>query len=84
MNGKKALREVARRQGISEQEVRREIEIAIAEGMKSKDPAVQAYWKAMPSKGEVPTPEEVIEYATKKINAETSPPKPSKILYFPQ
>lgn len=59
---KKALKKLAQREGVSEETVRREIEVAITEAMKSSEPQAQAFWKAIPHKGEQPTPEEVIAY----------------------
>ncbi|NSJ49771.1 hypothetical protein G5B36_13835 [Enterocloster aldensis] len=59
---KRALRNLAKQKGISEREVRREIEIAIEVGMKSPEPQAQSFWKTIPHKGEKPTPEEVITY----------------------
>ena len=59
---KKALKKLARREGVSEERVRHEIEIAIAEAMKSSEPQAQAFWRTIPHKGEQPTPEEVIVY----------------------
>lgn len=44
------------------EEVHKEICIAIKAGMSSDDPAAQAFWKSIPCKGNVPTPEEVITY----------------------
>lgn len=57
---KRALKKLAKRKGVSEETVRREIEVAIAEAMKSTDPQAQAFWKSIPHNGERPTPEEVI------------------------
>lgn len=59
---KRALKKLAKQKGISEKEIRREIEITIEEAMKSPEPQAQAFWKAIPHKGEQPTPEEVIAY----------------------
>lgn len=59
---KKALKKLAQREGVSEETVRREIEVAIAEAMKSPEPQAQAFWRTIPHKGERPTPEEVIAY----------------------
>ena len=63
----KALLELAKKEGIDTEEVRREIEIAIAAARVNPDPAAQAFWKAVPHKGEYPTPEEVIIHIAKKI-----------------
>ena len=65
---KKALKKLAKQKGISEKEVRREIEIAIEEAMKSPEPQEQAFWKSIPHKGEQPTPEEVIAYIAEMVN----------------
>ncbi|CUX24872.1 hypothetical protein BN3590_00412 [Clostridium sp. C105KSO15] len=59
---KRAIKNLAKQKGISEGEVRREIEIAIAEGMKSSEPKALAFWETIPRRGEKPTPEEVIAY----------------------
>ena len=49
------------------EEVRREMQIAIDAGFDNPDPAVQEEWKKMTLKGDRPTPEEVINYAVKKL-----------------
>ncbi|EDK34886.1 hypothetical protein [Clostridium kluyveri] len=59
---KKALKKLTKQKGVSEGAVRREIEIAIAEAMKSLEPQAQAFWKSIPHNGEQPTPEEVTTY----------------------
>ena len=43
------------------------MQIAIDEGFDNPDPAVQEEWKKMTLKGDRPTPEEVINYAVKKL-----------------
>ena len=42
---KNITEEVAKAHGISEQEVRNEMRVAIREAMKSTDPTAQAFWK---------------------------------------
>lgn len=59
---KKALKKLAKQKNVSEGTIRREIEIAIAEAMKSPEPQAQAFWKSIPHAGGRPTPEEVIAY----------------------
>ena len=56
---KKALESVAKKNGVSVEEVRREIEIVIAAAKANSDPEIQAFWISIPHKGEIPTPEEV-------------------------
>lgn len=65
----KAFEKIARKEGISVDEVRREIQKAIDDAMQSDDPAVQAYWKKIKCKGEKPTPEEVVLYIAKQVKA---------------
>ncbi len=67
MKAKNALQTIADREGISVSEVRKEIQAAIDEGMKSTDKSVQAYWSKIPCKGAKPTPEEVINYIAKSV-----------------
>ncbi len=67
MNVKNALQKIADREGITVSEVRKEIQLAIDEGMKSTDKSVQAYWSKIPCKGTKPTPEEVINYIAKSV-----------------
>lgn len=64
---KAAIARIARDKGMSEAEVRREMELAIAEGMKSTDPDVIAQWKVIPHKGDMPTPDELIAYMATKL-----------------
>ena len=65
--GAKAISRLATEKGISEEAVRREIQIAIDAGMANQDPNVQAYWKKMIKNGVKPTPEDVIEYMAKQV-----------------
>ena len=67
MNAKNELQTITDREGISIYEVRKEIQTAIDEGMKSTDKSVQEYWSKIPCKGTKPTPEEVINYIAKSI-----------------
>jgi hypothetical protein len=62
LSAKKSLEDVARKNGVSVDEVKSEIELAIAIARENSDPKVQAFWNSVPSKGKVPTPEEVIAY----------------------
>ena len=43
------------------------MQIAIDAGFDDPDPVVQAEWKKVNLKGDRPTPEEVINYAVKKL-----------------
>lgn len=65
-----AIREIAKRQGLTEQEVLASMQEALDEGMRSPDPAVQAEWRSIPHKGEKPTPQEVMEHIVRKMRME--------------
>ena len=62
LNAEKAIRTIAMREGVTVEEVRAQMHLATLAGLCSKDPAVQARWKVVPCKGEVPTPEELVAY----------------------
>lgn len=59
---KRAIKNLAEQKEISEDAIRSEIELAIAESMKSTEIQAQLFWNAIPYKGEKPTPEEVVAY----------------------
>lgn len=65
--GAEAITKLAAQKGVSAEEIRREIQIAIDAGMANQDPDVQAYWKKMLNKGVKPTPEDVIVYIAKQV-----------------
>lgn len=65
MNSKNVLEIVAEKEGVSVEEVRREIQLAIDDAMKNPDPKIQAQWRKIPKKGKKPTPEEVIAFVGK-------------------
>ena len=64
---KKALRQIAKMEGVSIEEVYREIQIAIDAGYSNPDPAVQAVWKNVPLPCGKPRPEDVIAYCLEQI-----------------
>ena len=67
MREKNIYEKIAEKYNTTPEEVRREMQIAIDTGFDNPDPAVQEEWKKMTLKGERPTPEEVINYAVKKL-----------------
>lgn len=70
MNMKKILRKIAKENGVTVAEVREEMQKAITEAWTNppKDGGVtKAYQRRVPSKGAIPTPEEVIRYAAGEI-----------------
>jgi len=60
--GAQAIRKAARMHGVSVAEARREIQLAIEQGMKDPAPEAQAFWRGYILSGRNPTPEEVIVY----------------------
>ena len=56
------LAEIARRNGTTKEQVRREMQIAMESGMNSADPLVQHRWKRIPKQGEKLTLEEFEDY----------------------
>ncbi len=62
MNINRIFKQIAKKNNTSVHAVRREIQAAIDQGMANPDPAVRAYWNAVPHRGEKPTPEEAVAY----------------------
>ena len=62
-----ALEQVARNNGTTVEEVRKEMRAMIAEAMQSEDSAVRDKWRFVPCSGSVPTPEELIIYTSKQV-----------------
>lgn len=63
----KSIKEIAKKEKISEEEVRNEMLLAIREGMNSTDPTVQKQWRDFKFKGKEPTPEEFIMYMASRV-----------------
>lgn len=63
-----ALKQIAFRDGISVDSVKKNIQIAIISGLCSSDPRVQEYWRGIPCKGQRPTPEELIVFLANETN----------------
>ena len=68
--GKKAIEQVALKNGISVAEARREIELAIDAAIANPDPKAQEFWDKYIKDGRKPTPEEFIVYMADKIKKE--------------
>ncbi|MGD9568660.1 MAG: sporulation initiation factor Spo0A C-terminal domain-containing protein [Sedimentibacter sp.] len=69
MSMRKIYRKVARKHGVSVKEVKDEMQKALdyAYINTPDDGVTEAYQKQVPSKGEIPTPDEFIKYAANKI-----------------
>ena len=69
MSMRKIYREVAKKHGVSVKEVKEEMQKALdlAYTNTPDDGVTETYQKRVPSKGEIPTPDEFIRYAANKI-----------------
>lgn len=67
MKVKKAISKVALKNGVSENEVRAEIQKVIDKCMKNNDPKTMELWKKIPRKGKKLTPEEFIDYMAESV-----------------
>ncbi|MDE5755143.1 MAG: sporulation initiation factor Spo0A [Oscillospiraceae bacterium] len=65
-NIRKILMKIAAENHTTVAEVRREISIAIEEGMKCSDPEIQKKWRTMSRTGGIPTPEEAILFLSRE------------------
>lgn len=61
-NNNNIFKSIARQNGVSEEEVKREIERSIAEACKDPDAPINKI-----GKGKVPTPEEVMEHVMREV-----------------
>ncbi len=64
------IRLIALREGLTVEEVRERMRLAMLSGLRSQDYTVQARWNRIPRKGDVPTPEELIAYLAENPNDE--------------
>lgn len=62
INAEEAIKKIAMQEGVTVEEVRKEMKEAMLIGLCSQDSAVVEKWKQVPCKGDVPTPEELIAY----------------------
>ena len=65
---KDILEKVAEKNGITRDEVESEIQKAIKEAMRSRQPKVQQIWKEVAPDGQTPAAETVITLIAKKVN----------------
>lgn len=65
-----AIRALAVSEGMTVDEVRAQMKLAMRAGLNNQDPAIQANWRKIPCKGNAPTPEEMIAYFAARINFE--------------
>ena len=73
MNMRKIYRRIAKEHGVSVREVKRDMQEAITAAYQNPPQdggVIAAYQRRVPRKGEIPTPDELIRYAAKKIKAD--------------
>lgn len=58
---------IAKREGISTQEIRAAMQEAIQEGFNNPNPIVHSRWEEISNEGSVPNPETVILWAVERI-----------------
>lgn len=73
VDAEKAIRLLAMREGKTVEEIRKQMKLAMLAGLCCQDPEVQARWRKIPCKGEVPTPEELITHLATHIDAGINP-----------
>jgi len=66
------LQEIAKKEGITENDVRNEIALAVSFALKSSNPQIQNFWKEIPCDGENPTIEEIIDYIAIEIHSQNN------------
>jgi len=63
----KTIQRIAEREGVPVEHVRQQIRIAMLTGLCSTDPELKAFWDSVPHEADIPTPEELITYISRKI-----------------
>ena len=70
MSMRKIYRELAKKHGVSVEEVRKEIQVALADAYTdplNNNEITKAYQNRVPCQGEIPTPEEMVRYLAGKV-----------------
>lgn len=62
-----SIKEIAKRDGVSVEYVRKQMKTAMLGGLCSTDPQIKQFWDSVPREGETPTPEELIIYITQIV-----------------
>ena len=73
IDAKKAIQIIARNNGTTVEKIRTHIKLAMLSGLSNPDPVIQARWKKIPCKGELPTPEELITFLAINVDAGIDP-----------
>ena len=62
-----AIKKIAKHDGVSVDYVRKQMQIAMLNGLCSNEPKVKQFWDRVPREGQIPTPEELIIYITEIV-----------------
>lgn len=62
-----AIKKIAERDGVSVEYVRKQMQIAMLNGLCSTDPKIKKFWDSIPREGDIPTPEELILYTAEIV-----------------
>ncbi len=65
------FKRMAEERGITEEEMREQIQQRIIAGLNGHDPVQRKQWEAIPHEGDIPTPEEYVRYIIEKLTAES-------------
>ena len=65
------FKRMAEERGITEKEMREQIQQHIIAGLNGHDPVQRKQWEAIPHEGDIPTPEEYVRYIIEKLTAES-------------
>lgn len=72
-DAERAIRTIAMQEGRNVEYIRSQMKIAMLSGLSNPDPEIQAKWKLIPCKGEIPTPEELITYLAHNVDTGITP-----------
>ena len=64
------IERLARERGASVEDIRKLLTARIKAGLNDPDPERRAQWEKIPHAGDIPTPEEYLEYTVKRLHEE--------------
>lgn len=64
------MERLARKQGVTVEEMREQISIRITKGINDSNPQRRKQWERIPCVGDIPTPDEYLDYVLKRVYEE--------------